>query len=76
MPDPHSDKDQHRFAQIRSRMLDGLARNMPQVYVESSGAVSRSKFRDKLIESDMILTIIDACAYEAQCMEEERARLG
>lgn len=74
MPDPKSDADQLRFAQIRGRMLDGLAKNLPQFFVESSGAKSREDFRDRLCSSDMILAIVDACAYEAQCIEEERSR--
>lgn len=71
MPDPRKDADQHRFAQIRNRMLEGLARNLPEYFIESSGATDRDDLIDKICESAMIVNIIDACAYEAQCMEEE-----
>ena len=74
MPNPKNDADQHRFAQIRSRMLDGLIKSLPDVFVESSGAKSREEFRDKLCNSTLILSIIDVCAYESQTMEEEMSR--
>lgn len=72
MPDPKSDKDQHRFIQIRERMLDGVAKNLNEVFMHPSGAKDRAQFRAKLMESGAILGIIECCAYEAQCMEEER----
>lgn len=75
MPDPTNDRDQIRFAQIRGRMINSLVKNMPQTYVESSGAKDREEFREKLAESSIILSIVDCCAYEAQCIEEERARV-
>lgn len=74
MPDPTSDADQLRFAQIRDRMIQGLINNLPMAYIEGSGAKSRIGFRDKIAESPMLLTIIETCAYEAQCIEEENAR--
>ena len=74
MPNPNSDRDQHRFAQIRSRMLDGLVENLPEFMVTSSGAASREEFRDKLCESSTILAIIESCAYVSQSIEEEKSR--
>lgn len=76
MPNPNNDKDQHRFAQIRGRMLDGVAKNLPDYFVEASGAKDRADLRIKIMESESILNIIDCCAYEAQCIEEEEGRRG
>lgn len=73
MPNPTSDTDQLRFAQIRSRMLDGLAENLPDYMVESSGAKDREDFVEKLCKSESIVRIIDVCAYVAQAIEEERS---
>jgi hypothetical protein len=74
VPDPRSDADQHRFAQIVGRMLDGVAENIPDFYMKSSGAKDRSEYREKLGQSDAIRTIIECCAFVAQTIEEERAR--
>ncbi|MGD9726496.1 MAG: hypothetical protein AB7L09_02855 [Nitrospira sp.] len=71
MPNPRSDRDQHRFAVIVARMMKSVADNMPPHFVEISGAKTRDEFRAKLSESDSIMSIIECCAYEAQCMEEE-----
>lgn len=75
MPDPLSDADQLRFAQIRGRMLDGLAEHLPSHMVEAAGVKTRTEFGDKLKESDSILSIVEVCAYVAQTIEEERARV-
>lgn len=72
MPDPNNDADQLRFTQIRSRMLDGLAENLPVYMVESSGAKNRKEFAEKLCESEMVTSIIDVCAYISQTIEEEK----
>ena len=74
MPDLRSDQDQHRFAQIKLRMLDSLAINAPSYLVSGAGVKTREEFRQKLDESPTILSIVECCAYEAQRMEEERAR--
>ena len=74
MPNPASDSDQLRFSQIRSRMLEGLAKNLPEYFLESSGAKDRDELVDKLRDSPLVVSIIDSCAYEAQCIEEERVR--
>ena len=73
MPDPRNDRDQHRFAQIVGRMLDGVAKNAPEYFIESSGVKTRDEFRHKLTESTMVQTIVECCAYEAQLIEEERS---
>lgn len=72
MPDPKSDRDQLRFAQIRERLLNGITKNMPSYYVEASDSQSRKGFREKLMESDLVLHLLECCAYEVLCMEEER----
>ena len=74
MPDPLSDRDQHRFAQIRSRMLEGLVLNLPRHMMESSGAKTHEEFKERLCESDAILAIIEVCAWVSQTIEEEKAR--
>lgn len=71
MPNPASDADQLRFAQLRDRMFDSLTKNLPSAFMESAGAQSRKGFRDKLMESDIIISIVECCAYEALCIEEE-----
>ncbi len=76
MPDPKSDADQLRFAQIRSRMLDGLVKHLPKFFYASSGATTPEELRDRITASDTFLAILDTCAYEAQCMEEERSSVG
>lgn len=68
-----SDAEQHRFTSIRSRMLYNVSENLPSIYVEQSGAKSRSEFRQRLTASDSILAIIDCCAYEALKIEQERS---
>jgi hypothetical protein len=74
MPDPNKDADQLRFAQIRSRMLEGLAANLPPDMVESAGAKTREEFRAKLCESESVVRIMEVCAWVSQTMEEERGR--
>lgn len=74
MPDPTSDADQLRFAQIMDRMFNGLVKNLPDYFLEQSGAKSRMGLRDKLVASSSIMSIIECCAYEAQCIEEEARR--
>lgn len=74
MPNPLSDTDQLRFASIRSRMIDGAAKNLPEIYLKHSGASNRDGLREKLIKSDSIMAIIDCCAFEALRMEEEGRR--
>ena len=71
MPDPTKDSDQLRFAQIRSRMLEGLVENLPSYMMESSGAKTREEFKDKLCESESMVRIIEVCAWVSQIMEEE-----
>lgn len=75
MPNPGSDADQLRFAQIKGRMLAGLAEHLPPYMIEASGAKSRAELASKLASSDSILNIIEVCAYVAQTIEEERARV-
>jgi hypothetical protein len=55
-------------------MLECLVKNLPQVFLESSGANTRDEFRENLCESSFVVAIVEACAYEAQCIEEERTR--
>jgi hypothetical protein len=74
MPDPSSDADQLRFAQIRGRMLDGLVEHLPSHMVEAAGVETRAEFGDKLKESDAILNIVEVCAFVAQTIEKERTR--
>jgi hypothetical protein len=71
MTNPPSDTDQLRFASIRSRMIDGTTKNLPEIYLEHSGASNRDELREKLIKSDSIMAIIDCCAFEALRMEGE-----
>lgn len=73
MPDPKSDADQLRFAQIRSRMLEGIAKNCSLAFLDHSAATSRSELALLLSQSPTIVELIDCCAYEAQCIEEERS---
>jgi hypothetical protein len=71
MPDPNSDADQLRFAQIRSLILDSLVKNLPEVFLEQSGAKSRKGLRDRLAESEFLVAVIEVCAFEALKIEEE-----
>jgi len=73
MPDPNNDADQLRFSQIRSRMLSGLVKHLPESFMESAGIKSRAKLLVALCESDHILSIVDTCAFVAQSLEEEKA---
>ena len=72
MPDPTSDSDQLRYAQIRSRMLDSLAENLPPDMVDASGAKTREAFKARLCESESVVRIIEVCAWVAQTIEEEK----
>lgn len=74
MPNPSSDADQLRFAQIREHMLNSVAENIPEIYMTPSGAKTRADYRARLADSAAILAIIDCCAYEAQRMEERSRR--
>lgn len=74
MPSPLSDTDQLRFASIRSRMIESTAQNLPTPFMEQSGAKTRDELREKLAESKSIMAIIECCAYEALCIEEEKKR--
>lgn len=71
MPNPKSDRDQIRFAQIRGRMVQGITKNCTDAFLKASNS-DRASLADKLAESAMIMEIIDCCAYEAQCIEESR----
>lgn len=73
MPDPKNDTDQLRFAQIRSRMVEGIAKNCSKLFLEQTTAAARDDLAELLRQSPMIVEIIECCAYEAQCIEEERS---
>ena len=73
MPDLKSDQEQLRFAQIRGRMLSGLARHLPPGFMESAGATTRAELLVRLCESDHVLAIVETCAFVAQSLEEEKA---
>lgn len=74
MPDPTNDRDQLRFAQIKRRMVERLMENLPPFYIEELGVKSNKGLLEKLAESDFLMAVLESCAYEAQCIEEERAR--
>ena len=73
VPDPKSDADQLRFAQIRSRMLDNLVKHLPDYYIKIAGLGKRDDLRDKMAASDSIMCIIDSCVLTAQEIEGERS---
>lgn len=73
MPNPKSDADQLRFSQIRSRMMEGISKNCSSLFLDQTAASTREDLVELLIQSPMIVEIIECCAYEAQCIEEERS---
>jgi len=63
MPNPNSDANQLRFAQLRDRMLEGLAENCSEMFMARSGAKTRPELLLKLRESASIVEIVECCAY-------------
>jgi hypothetical protein len=72
MPDLSKDKNQLRFAHIRSQMLTGLVEHLPDGFMEQSGAKTRAELMIKLCESDSVMAIVETCAYVAQGLEDSR----
>jgi hypothetical protein len=74
VPDLKSDQEQLRFAQIRGRMLNGLAKHLPDGFMKSSGAKTRAELLVRLREPDHVLAIVETCAFVALTIEEEKSR--